>query len=198
MSGRWQLSTQEMELGTKCSMKQSSGEVFIALRDGDTELMERLTTGIVQLSKERGFEAVFFETPMLCLDRAFEFVIMNASDTTLVKAIPDYSVFEEKCASAAPGTLVVEFPNLGGDAKLVVPCRRNKDDNFTHLLLFLSSAPLEHIQEFWKAAGAAAIERAKSSTSTWISTSGLGVSWLHLRFDTKPKYYTYVKYTATE
>lgn len=28
----------------------------------------------------------------------------------------------------------------------------------------------------------------------WVSTSGLGVSWLHVRLDSRPKYYTYAPY----
>jgi hypothetical protein len=28
----------------------------------------------------------------------------------------------------------------------------------------------------------------------WMSTCGTGVYWLHLRLDSKPKYYTYAPY----
>ena len=28
----------------------------------------------------------------------------------------------------------------------------------------------------------------------WLSTSGLGVAWLHLRLDHEPKYYQYAPY----
>ena len=30
--------------------------------------------------------------------------------------------------------------------------------------------------------------------SVWLSTSGLGVYWLHVRLDSRPKYYTYEPY----
>jgi len=28
----------------------------------------------------------------------------------------------------------------------------------------------------------------------WVSTSGLGVAWLHVRVDSKPKYYSHEAY----
>jgi len=28
----------------------------------------------------------------------------------------------------------------------------------------------------------------------WISTAGLGVTWLHVRIDSSPKYYTHAPY----
>ena len=34
--------------------------------------------------------------------------------------------------------------------------------------------------------------------TTWLSTSGLGVYWLHVRLDSYPKYYTYRPYKATK
>ena len=32
----------------------------------------------------------------------------------------------------------------------------------------------------------------------WVSTSGLGVYWLHIRLDSFPKYYTYTPYRVQE
>jgi len=34
------------------------------------------------------------------------------------------------------------------------------------------------------------------SRRTWLSTSGLGVGWLHVRLDSRPKYYTYEPYKS--
>jgi len=33
---------------------------------------------------------------------------------------------------------------------------------------------------------------------TWLSTAGGGVAWLHVRLDTRPKYYRYNPYRAIE
>ncbi len=34
----------------------------------------------------------------------------------------------------------------------------------------------------------------KPDEKIWMSTCGTGIYWLHLRLDTKPKYYTYTDY----
>ena len=36
----------------------------------------------------------------------------------------------------------------------------------------------------------------QSDAPAWVSTSGLGVSWLHIRIDTRPKYYSYAPFRA--
>jgi hypothetical protein len=45
--------------------------------------------------------------------------------------------------------------------------------------------------------GKKAMERLESSSNRfWISTSGLGVPWVHVRLDRYPKYYQYGPYAA--
>jgi hypothetical protein len=39
-----------------------------------------------------------------------------------------------------------------------------------------------------------AVARRLSSAPLWLSTSGLGVAWLHVRLDERPKYYTHAPY----
>lgn len=34
----------------------------------------------------------------------------------------------------------------------------------------------------------------KKDVPIWLSTSGLGVYWLHVRLDTRPKYYNHDEY----
>ena len=34
-------------------------------------------------------------------------------------------------------------------------------------------------------------DNGKNDRSVWLSTSGMGVSWLHVRIDQVPKYYTF-------
>lgn len=60
-----------------------------------------------------------------------------------------------------------------------------------------------HIAEFWRAvSGAVQAELAEAATQggrgadrkLWLSTSGLGVSWLHVRVDSVPKYYNFEEY----
>jgi hypothetical protein len=33
-----------------------------------------------------------------------------------------------------------------------------------------------------------------SASPLWLSTAGMGVSWLHLRLDSRPKYYRHRSY----
>ena len=44
---------------------------------------------------------------------------------------------------------------------------------------------------------AAAVRRRVSDPPVWLSTAGMGVSWLHLRLDSQPKYYRHGPYRAT-
>jgi hypothetical protein len=45
----------------------------------------------------------------------------------------------------------------------------------------------------WRATAETLLDRI-SDTPTWLSTAGLGVIWLHLRLDSRPKYYSYRPY----
>ncbi|GJM41756.1 MAG: hypothetical protein DHS20C20_20380 [Ardenticatenaceae bacterium] len=136
------------------------------------------------------FDAYFWETPPITkslLERPFEFVIVNAPQLARVSA--DRQAFA-KYFIPEP---VVDFPNLGGDAHLVVPCPQAPTDAFTHLSVFCRSAPLNQQHQFWQRVGLA-VTNAVGERPLWVSTSGLGVYWLHVRLDSRPKYYTYHPY----
>ena len=61
------------------------------------------------------------------------------------------------------------------------------------LAAFLRGAPKLQIQATWKAA-ASALRQTLGTRPTWLSTSGLGVPWVHLRLDRFPKYYQFDPY----
>ena len=90
---------------------------------------------------------------------------------------------------------VVDFPNLGGDAHLVVPCPQDEGDAFAHLAVFSRTAPVAQQHRFWQRVGLA-VENMVGERPLWLSTSGLGVYWLHVRLDARPKYYTFRPYRA--
>lgn len=139
------------------------------------------------------YEAFFFETPPLRVDtraRAFEFVLIDAPSLAARRADP--RPFSEPLAAAEQAAqLVTSFANLRGDATLIVPCARDAD--CTHLATFSRSASAEQQRALW-AASAEATLAALGAAPRWLSTSGLGVSWLHLRVDSRPKYYSYRPY----
>ena len=140
------------------------------------------------------FKAFFWETPPLSastLGRDFECTLTQSSE--LVSAIPDLSPFAKHFE--ASDSIVLTFPNLARDAVLVVPRPVSQWQDYTHLGQFLRCAPEAQIDLLWRSVGAAMKSRI-SSSSTWLSTAGLGVSWLHLRLDSRPKYYHHEPYRA--
>lgn len=160
---------------------------------------------------DTGYDAFFFETPPINQitfpTQLWEFVIVNAPNLQK-KALRDgndqFHVFEQECQRAMiQNNECCTFPNLSGDAILVVPKKSSTDHNekFSHLAQFLRTASLSQIYNvFHMVAMTYRNELAASSPSNnkesykWLSTSGLGVSWLHFRFDTYPKYYSYEPY----
>jgi len=88
---------------------------------------------------------------------------------------------------------VVVFPNLGGDAVLIAPCPRGHVDAYPHLAAFLRQGEKDQIRKLWQVAAETLLDRL-SDTPVWLSTAGIGVAWLHLRLDTRPKYYRYRPY----
>ncbi len=139
------------------------------------------------------FPAYFFETPPTTssgTDQFFEFVLVDAP--SLVAVAPDPRPFSE-AFRAEPHAGAVMFPNLGGDAVLVSPTPQADLEAYTHLAVFQRRAPAEQRAEFWRVVGEM-VGEGWGEAPRWLSTSGLGVFWLHMRHDTYPKYYTYGPY----
>jgi len=144
------------------------------------------------------FPAYFWETPPLTratVGRAFEFVLIDSP--ALAGLMAERGAFVEHFTAAGPDALVASFSNLGHDALLIAPCPRASPQAYPHLAAFTREAPLAQQHAFWQAVGRAASERL-SRYPLWISTSGLGVSWLHVRLDAAPKYYAYLPYRTHE
>jgi hypothetical protein len=137
------------------------------------------------------FEAYFWETPPVntaTLDRPFEFVLVDAPALTGLRPTP--AVYAEHFTDDAT---VAAFPNLGADAWLVAPSPRLSDGVCTHLASYSRSAPQAQQRLLWQLVGVT-LERHLGNRPLWVSTSGLGAAWLHVRIDTRPKYYTYEAY----
>jgi hypothetical protein len=92
-----------------------------------------------------------------------------------------------------PDTSVVTFANLGGDAMLVAPCPAAQGGGFAHLASFVATATPGHASDLWQAVGTA-MQRRLGASPVWLSTAGLGVAWLHVRLDSRPKYYRHAPY----
>ena len=138
-------------------------------------------------------EAFYWELPPLTagtIDRDIEFVLIEAP--ALARFAPEQAPFEEQFRQA-PGEDVIVFPNLGGDAVMVVPCPRGSDENYPHLAAFLRGAGKQQVRALWQKT-AQEMLRNIGERPVWLSTAGGGVAWLHIRLDSRPKYYSYEPY----
>ena len=106
----------------------------------------------------------------------------------MLDVAPDARPFNEFIAQTPQS--VVSFKNLGKDALLVVPVCKDNTANYCHLASFTHTAPIEQQHMFWKEVGEQGLALA-SDRPVWLSTAGGGVDWLHVRFDSRPKYFHY-------
>ena len=138
------------------------------------------------------FAAFFWETPPITsssFDRRFEFVLVNSK--MLAQVRPEPTAFQNQFPHAKEGVAV--FSNLGGDATLVVPSNESAGTNYPHLAAFVRSAQEAQAHTLWQRVGET-IETTLSDRPLWVSTAGMGVYWLHVRLDSRPKYYRFRPY----
>lgn len=169
-----------------------SYDEVIRLWQGDEGFRRFFTEAV----RDSGFEAFFWETPPVTLStlgRPFEFVVVEGG--ALARLRPDPQPFSKHFAARSCPE-VLSFPNLGGDATLIVPAPVSPDQAcYTHLGNFLRAAPTGQVDRFWQVVGETMQQRV-SASPLWLSTAGMGVSWLHLRLDSRPKYYRHRPYAG--
>jgi hypothetical protein len=138
-----------------------------------------------------GFDAFFWENMPITkqtLHKDYECNLINSD--FLSGCLPDSSTFQSYFRN---DKAVVRFPNLGKDAQLVVPCPVNEHSVYTHIGTFVRNAGAGQKDEFWKHVGKETLNQI-GEEPRWLSTSGLGVFWLHVRIDSYPKYYQTEEY----
>ena len=141
------------------------------------------------------YPAFFWETPPVTrssLGRAFECVLVDSPALARMTAAPN--AFSQPFA-AAPEDEVAAFENLGGDAWLVAPRPLPEAADYPHLAAFLRAAPVRQQAALWRRTAEGLVRRL-SERPLWVSTSGLGVAWLHVRLDSRAKYYVYQPYRS--
>ena len=149
----------------------------------------------ISLLADTSMPAYFWETPPITkatVDRKFEFVLVDSPKLADIE--PDPSDFQQHFDSAT--SEVVTFPNLGNDALLIVPCPITDILASTHLANFVREAPTSQQHLLWQTVGRS-IASYLNEQPLWVSTSGLDVSWLHVRLDSRPKHYAYEPYKQT-
>ena len=138
------------------------------------------------------YTAIRWETPPVTtytVMRPFEFVLL---DSPGLARRPDAEAVAAYFGNGAD-TGAVEFPNLGGDAIMVVPCPMAEPSVYGHLAAFARQAPERQRHALWQTVGEAMTRRV-GSKPVWLSTAGAGVSWRHVRLDDRPKYYGFGPY----
>jgi hypothetical protein len=174
-------------------------EFFRGVQNSDNAL---LSVFIDALQSFQG-DAFFWECPPVSESSLsttpFEFVLIPAPVLTYQQ--PDRYTFAKhfhKCdASVNGGINVVTFDNLGGDSWLISPCPipTNPALLFPHLAVFMRQASREHVELLWRTVTETFINALESTDNKlWLSTSGAGVAWLHVRVDSRPKYYQWQPY----
>jgi hypothetical protein len=145
------------------------------------------------------FVAFFWELPPLqtdTLEYPYEHVVLEGR--LLDRTSPDPTSFLTLLQAAAASDLVASFPNIGGDAILVVPKPLAGSVGYGHLGAFLRAAPEKQQHALLETLGRAAeASLQRPGSRLWISTAGLGVPWLHVRLDSRPKYYKHQPYCVT-
>eukprot|EP00053_Salpingoeca_punica_P011264 m.100565 g.100565 ORF g.100565 m.100565 type:complete len:292 (+) comp15631_c0_seq1:114-989(+) len=164
-----------------------------------THFAQRLTAALLS----SGFKALFWEcAPVSRASMAaqpFEFVVLSSPRLELITA-PDTETFASHLRGTNTSDCIRSFANLGRDAVLVVPAPLPEGAaEYMHLAAFLRNAPPQMVDALWRGVGRALSSRLHSAdldadTPVWLSTSGLGVAWLHVRIDRVPKYYNYQPY----
>ncbi|WKN33760.1 hypothetical protein PZB74_10530 [Porifericola rhodea] len=170
-----------------------NGEATLKLKDFIRLLQESqiFRAYFNQLLADSPFDAFFWECrpfSLKSLSAPFEFVLIRNRKLSLTEASPD--AFSRYFSEAKR---VVGFSNLSGDAYLLVPKPEGSLNQYTHLATFVRKGAPEQQQALWEALGIW-LNQHVSQAPVWLSTSGLGVHWLHIRLDSYAKYYQYEPY----
>lgn len=162
----------------------------LSLWSEDSEFRKAFT----QTLTESPFSAFRWETPSLTTgnkNQPFEFVLVNAPGFTQRKT--DQRTYQKYFTKDDAHHGIVSFENLGGDATLIVPSPRTDFSSYGHLASFLRSAPTSQVDALWRRVGEI-VSQQVSDVPLWLNTAGGGVAWLHVRLDSRPKYYSHRPY----
>ena len=114
-------------------------------------------------------------------------------DKRLFNIKQDYSPFLKKPCQLlhkkhSHEKYIISSLNLNKDTILIIPKPR-KNKTFTTLFHFMNEASQLQQKKLWKKVALETKKFLKNHDNVWISTHGLGVSYLHIRISAKPKYY---------
>ncbi|KLL03482.1 MAG: hypothetical protein MRECE_10c011 [Mycoplasmataceae bacterium CE_OT135] len=171
--------------------KLTFGEFIQLLKSKDQDFLNAFNEALEQAGSQ--LSAYFWEcvpVSQTTKGKNFEFVVIKSE--SLDKITQDYSRFQEHFNQSQES--VVSFFSFSRDT-LVVPIP-NEKKNYKNLKEFINNAPSEQKNNFWQKVGEEMEEKLLNADGAprWLSTHGLGVPYLHVRIDKKPKYYSWKEY----
>ena len=155
------------------------------------ERSENFREAYHQFLLKQGGEAIFWEHPKVAAstrDTPYECVLVPSSN--LARLRPNPNPFREQMFGVKYTTV---FDNLGGDARMIVPTGNDGEKGYAHLMDFVRTASSAELHHFWKTV-AEELNQLILYRPVYLNTHGLGVSWLHVRLDSRPKYYSFRAY----
>jgi hypothetical protein len=151
-----------------------------------------LRAGLRLALADAPFPAFFWETSPVSqasLDGLFGCVLVESPELSRVRADPEPFARHFVRPDGPP---IRSFANLGRDALLVVPFPLGPHAPYAHLASFMREGDPAQVDALWRRTGRVVAGRLKRGAGrVWVSTSGLGVSWVHVRLDQRPKYITW-------
>eukprot|EP00529_Nitzschia_sp_RCC80_P009515 CAMPEP_0113450956 /NCGR_PEP_ID=MMETSP0014_2-20120614/6095_1 /TAXON_ID=2857 /ORGANISM="Nitzschia sp." /LENGTH=777 /DNA_ID=CAMNT_0000342307 /DNA_START=954 /DNA_END=3288 /DNA_ORIENTATION=- /assembly_acc=CAM_ASM_000159 len=151
---------------------------------------------MIQLIKEAPFKALAIETVGVTKE--------SATSTPFYFSLVDYPqlIGQEKVRTKAFDQYIskgqqqnlqtTSFPNLRKDATLLIPIPNDKDGdalNYRHLSKFFRSVPGDEVEAFLLTSMKMFKDQLSDTHVTFMSTNGLAVNHLHVRFEASPKHY---------
>lgn len=133
------------------------------------------------------FPAFYWEHPGLrtsFLEKPYEFVLLES--TSLERRRLNATAFANFFQTTDS---VVDFDNLGKNARLIVPTPADDSEDYKHLAKFIRANKTIQQQALLQRIGNLMLTRINEQNTIWLNTAGNGVIWLHIRLDSRPKYY---------
>jgi hypothetical protein len=191
----WAVRTDDIPRGRRYRIQASAADLtfreYFSLLQDDSEFAAWYT----DILSAASMSAFFWEHPGLTTanyDEPAEFVLIDSP--ALARFHGDPQVFQQYF-EPHPDDGIVSFANLSGDAMLVAPAPAQANATYPHLAEFLRNAPKRQVASLWRHVGQV-MDQQTGTTPKWLSTSGLGLPWLHIRVDSQPKYYQHRPYKS--
>ncbi|MGD1875204.1 MAG: hypothetical protein ACFB02_19390 [Mastigocoleus sp.] len=155
----------------------------------------------ISLLAQTPFSAFRWETPAMAqstVNRLFEFVLIDSPQLTDISDPNAFSGYFKNLTQREESILTIA--NLGKDAFLVIPVpdtlSNSPSPRYAHLAAFSRQASESQNHALWKAVGET-LEKRLGEKPIWLNTAGAGVPWLHVRLDSRPKYYRFQSYRVS-